>query len=310
MATTELYRTYRPSTFDQLIGQDEVVDMIETMVENKKVPHCILASGPSGTGKTTLFRILRNSLDCSDMDFKEINAADFRGIEVVREIRQSLGLSPFKGTSKVWLIDECHQLTAQAQESFLKILEDTPSHVYFFLASTDPQKLKKTIITRCTHLKLRSLSEEELAILVSSVYKKETKEKIPETLAKKLAELADGSARQALVSLHQIIDLDISDEDKVLETLQSTHIERQSIEICRALLNPKTTWKNMTDIIKGVDEDPEQLRWMILGYMTNVALGGSGISSRACAIIDIFRDNWYDCKRAGLVSSCFAALEK
>lgn len=190
----------------------------------------------------------------------------------------------------------------------MKMLEDTPSHVYFFLASTDPQKLKNTIKTRCTHLVFRALSEHELSVLVSSVYKTEKKEKLSQVISKKLAEQAEGSARKALVLLHQIIGMDMSDEDAVLKRLSSSSVERQSIEICRALLNPKTDWKQMAAILKGVDEDPEQIRWMVLGYMKNVALGGGPISARACSIIDEFRDNFYDSKAAGLVASCYSAI--
>jgi DNA polymerase-3 subunit gamma/tau len=309
MTTVELYRRYRPTSLEGLIGQDKVVKMVGAMLEKGKIPHCILASGPSGCGKTTIFRILRASLNCSDMDFKEINAADFRGIDFIRDIRQSLNLSPMNGDAKVWLVDECHQLTAQAQESFLKMLEDTPSHVYFFLASTDPQKLKKTIITRSTHLQLEALNEQQLAGLVSSVYRKETKQKLPQAIVDKIANLSDGSARKSLVLLHQIINLDMEDEDKILDALQSTSSERQSIEICRALLNPRTDWKTMAAILKGVTDDPEQIRWLVLGYMKSVALSGGKISNRACSIIDEFRDNFYDSKHAGLVVSCYRVIE-
>lgn len=306
--TTELYRIHRPTSLDQLIGQDEIVDMLETMTESKKIPHCILATGPSGTGKTTCFRILRTMLDCSDLDFKEVNAADSRGIDVMREIRQSIGISPMNGSTRVWLIDECHQLTPQAQESILKMLEDTPAHVYFFLASTDPQKIKKTIITRSTHLKFRALTLGELAALVSAIYKAETKGKLATTIAEKLAELADGSARKVLVMLHQIIGKDMSDEDAVLQTIASVQVERQGIDVCRVLLK-HPSWKDMAAILKNVDEEPEQIRRMVLGYMTNVALGGGVIAKRAVEVIIEFEQNFFDSGRAGLVRACYTLCQ-
>jgi DNA polymerase III gamma/tau subunit len=305
---TELYRKYRPSLLDEIIGQDEVVGMLKVMIKNKRVPHCVLASGPSGTGKTTTFRILRNVLGCSDVDFREINAADFRGIDVIREIRQVVGLRPIGGKCKVWLVDEAHQITSQGQEGFLKLLEDTPSHVYFFLASTDPQKLKKTIITRSTHLIFRLLSESELTSVVSTVYKSEKDQNISQSISKKIAELSDGSARKALVLLHQIID--IEDEDDAVELLQSTSVERQAVEICRALLNPRTKWYDMATILKEVEEEAEGIRWMVLGYMKKVALSGGKTSSRACQIINEFRDNFYDSKEAGLVVACYNCLRE
>lgn len=309
--TVELYKKYRPSSLDELIGQDDVIDMIEAMIENSSIPHCILASGPSGCGKTTTFRILRKLLKCSDMDFKEINAADFRGVDMVRDVRQSLGLSPINGTCKIWLIDECHSLTSAASESFLKILEDTPSHVYFFLASTDPQKLKKTIITRSTHLQFKLLSESELKALVEAVYNRETDRELPSSIAKKIAEVSEGSARKALVLLHQVIDLDPEDnEDKALDVLMSTEVQRQAIEICRALLRKSTTWYDMASLLKEVDEDPEKIRVMVLGYMSSVALSGKkGVSGRAVSIIELFQDNFYDSKKAGLIAACYEAVE-
>ena len=306
--SVELYRVHRPTSLIDLIGQDDLVDTIEEHVENKTVPHCILASGPSGTGKTTLFRILRNVLECSDLDFKEINAADFRGIDTIRDIRQTLHLRPIKGSSKVWLVDEAHQLSSQAQEAILKMLEDTPSHVYFFLASTDPQKLKKTIITRSMHLQFKALSQQNVVDLVSLVYKKETSQKLPDVVAKAIYTLCDGSARKALVLLHQILHMDMSHEEDVIERLGNGTHERKAIEICRALLNSKTRWKEMATILKEVDEEPEQIRRMILGYMKNVALGGGGISGRACRIIDLFRDNFFDCGLPGLVACCYNAV--
>ena len=203
----ELYKKHRPTNFKQIIGQQEAIRTLTEMGKNGSIPHTILLSGPSGCGKTTIARILKTKLKCSDNDFYEINAADSRGIDTVRDIRQRMFLAPIGGECRIWLVDESHQLTSQAQQSFLKILEDTPKHVYFFLASTEPNKLLKTIITRSTEIKLRELTEKELVELVNRTVKDEDK-KISEDIVKKMADLADGSARKALVLLHQIISVD------------------------------------------------------------------------------------------------------
>lgn len=305
----ELYRKYRPQSLDDLVGQDEVVETLESMIENKRVPHCILATGPSGCGKTTVFRILKGILNCSQVDFKEVNAATSRGIEMTRDIQSSIGLSPLKGSAKIWLIDEAHQLTGAAQESMLKTLEDIPPHVYFFLASTDPQKLKKTIQTRCTHLKLKSIDDRDLIGLCNRVCGKETGKKIPESIGKAICKVADGSARKALVLLHQIIDRDFSEEEEVIELIENSDSKREAIEICRALINPRTKWSDMAAILKDVEEEPEQIRWLVLSYMSKVALGNGKSVSRAIAIMDQFRDNFYDCKKAGLILACHAIVE-
>src|SRR5688572_25883760 len=140
----ELYKKFRPKTLKGVVGQEGAVSSLQSMIDKGRLPHTILFSGPSGCGKTTIARILKGILECSDLDFFEINCADFKGIDMVRDIRRYVGIPPLHGKSRVWLIDEAHQLTKDAQNAFLKLLEDTPKHAYFMLATTDPQKLLPT----------------------------------------------------------------------------------------------------------------------------------------------------------------------
>lgn len=301
----ELYRKHRPTIFKQVVGQDKAVAMLEEMVKKNKVPHAILLSGPSGTGKTTLARILKSKLNCSDHDFAEINCADFRGIDMIREIRQRMGLSPLKGTCRIWLIDECQKLTGDAMSAALKLLEDTPKHVYFLLATTDPGKLLKTIHTRCTEIKLGNLDPKCLEDLVRTIANKEGF-KPSEDVVERLAEVADGSARKALVLLHQVMELD-KEEDQ-LEAIQSSDSKQQAINIAKALMDPRTKWSEMAGILKEVDEEPEGIRHLVLAYSTKVLLGGGRMSERAFVVINAFRDHWFDCRRAGLVASCWEVL--
>src|SRR4030067_1009997 len=108
----ELYKKYRPKTFKDVVGQDEVVNVLSAMGKKNETPHFILFSGPRGVGKTSIARIIKSKLHCSDHDFKELNAADFRGIDVVREIRRSMSLSPLIGQVRLWLLDEVHAGTS------------------------------------------------------------------------------------------------------------------------------------------------------------------------------------------------------
>lgn len=304
----EFYKKHRPTLFKQLVGQPDAVRVLTGMVKKKTVPHAILLTGPSGCGKTTIARILRDKLECHDRAFSEINCADFRGIDMVREIRKFMGQHTLSGKCRIYLIDECHQLTGEAQNALLKMLEDTPSHVYFMLATTDPGKLKTTIKTRCTEIKVRGLLADEMKGLLQSVAKKESLT-IGDDVYDKIIDVAEGSARKALVLLDQISA--IEDEQEQLEAIEASDSKRQGIEIARALMRvgkDKCSWSEMCKLLKEIDEEPETIRHIVLGYMTSVMLGGSKISPRCYAIIQCFRDNWYDCKRAGLVAACYEVI--
>lgn len=302
---SSLYKKYRPTAFKQIVGQPEAVNILTGFVKKKNVPHAILFTGSSGCGKTTLARILRHELNCSDMDFFEVNAADVRGIESIRDIRNRMGLSPRSGGCRVWLIDESHQLTSDAQNALLKMLEDTPRHVYFFMASTNPSKMLPTIKTRCTEIKVKPISESDLASLVSYVCKKEKKE-ISEDVVDRITKVAEGSARKALVLLEQVMDME--EEEDQINAVESSDVKKQAIEIARGLMDTKLRWNDMAAILKGVDEDPESLRHMILGYATSVMLGGGKMTPRAYMIITCFQDNFFDSKRAGLVAACYQVI--
>jgi len=304
MADTELYRRYRPTSFKDVVGQASAVSTLSDMGKRGAIPHVILLTGPSGTGKTTIARILRVKLKCSDIDFQEINAADFRGIDTIRTIRQQMGAAPLMGQSRVWLIDECQALTADSQGALLKILEDTPAHVYFILATTDPQKLKKTIITRCTEIRCQEISTAELAKLVTTVATAEGVT-LPSSVVSRLSEVADGSARKALVLLHAVIGL--TEEAEQLAAIEKGDVKSQAIEIARALLNPNTRWPKMREILKGVSDEPETIRHLILSYCTTVLLNGD--NARAALILEECRDPYYDTKRAGLVLSCWNIIK-
>ncbi len=306
----EIYKRYRPKTLDEVIGQQETVTVLKDFLQKQNLPHALLLSGASGVGKTTIARILRRELKCSKTDYVEINAAESRGIDTIRDIANRVHLSPFLGKVRIWTIDEAAKLTNDAQNAMLKLLEDTPNHVYFFLCTTDPQKLIPTIHTRCTHFKLGSLSEDQLDGLLVSICKREFGDKWPKqhVILQKIAEFSDGSARKALVKLGQIVMLPTLEEQ--LEAVQKQEVARQAIDLARALMNPKSKWPTIAEIVKNLDEEPEMIRRLVLVYCSSVILGGGGLADKAAMVLSRFEPNWYDSGKPGLVLACWDCFSK
>lgn len=296
----EMYKTYRPNSFKEIIGQESAVKILNEFGKANRVPHSILFTGPSGCGKTTLARILRTKLRCGDPDFFEMNCADFRGIDMIRDVRGRMGAAPMSGPCRVWLIDEMHQMTTQAQEAMLKLLEDTPEHVYFFLCTTDPAKLKTAIKTRCTEIKVRALTQKECIQLVTDIADK-VEASVDEDVAIKIAKLCNGSARKALVLLDSVRGLKSEDQ---LHALEANDSESEGIDICRMLFNQKATWADYAAKLKTFKGESEQLRWAVLGYAKSVMFSGKDLD-RCHLILTAFRDPFYDSKEAGLAAACY-----
>lgn len=300
----ELYRKHRPTNLKEVVGQKAAITAIGTMAKGKGIPRVLLFTGPSGCGKTTLARILKEKLKCGDIDYQEINAAGqgARGIEAVSDILKKMGMRPAKGECRLYVIDECHQLTPQAQEAFLKGLEDVPSHVRFILCTTDPKKLKKTIITRCTEVKLSAVSEKDLSKLVDSVCKKEGIE-LEDGVIRSLCAASDGSPRKALVLLHQISGIkETADQLEILEGGGTA--EAQAIDIVRAIVAGKG-WNTVAPLIKACDEDPESMRRLVLGYSQSILLKGGRNMEKVAVIMEEFREPFYDIGKPGFTLSAY-----
>lgn len=295
----ELYRKYRPSTFKRVVGQEEAVNTLKGLLASDKFPHALLLSGPSGCGKTTLGRILQKKLNCSDADYVEINVAESRGIDTIREVQQRMGLTPLQGGSRIWLFDECHRWTPDASSAALKTLEDTPPHVYFILATTDPDKLLPTIKTRCTEVKVRSLTEAELKTMLSGVLAQEGATVDPDVVDA-VADAAEGSARKALVVMHQALALPAREEQ--LAIIAKENSKKHTQDLVRALMDPKKKWDDIAKLCGDVEqsgEDYEGVRRRILGY-AKALMKTPAKAGWASKIIATFRKNWYDCGFAGL----------
>ncbi|TSD02465.1 MAG: DNA polymerase III subunit gamma/tau [Parcubacteria group bacterium Athens0714_24] len=164
-----LYRKYRPKNFDEVLGQDHIVGILKNAVKLGRISHAYLFSGPRGTGKTSVARILAKEAGCSEMDLIEIDAASSRGIDEIRSLREAVNFVPLQGKIKVYIIDEVHMLTKEAFNALLKTLEEPPSHVIFILATTELEKVPETIVSRCQSFSFYKIPENVLRKFIFNI---------------------------------------------------------------------------------------------------------------------------------------------
>lgn len=205
-----LYRKYRPQSFDDVVGQEHLVELLKSTIKQKKTAHAYLFCGGRGTGKTTVARIFARDIGCNPEDIIEIDAASNRGIDEIRELREAVRTAPFSSEYKVYIIDEAHMLTKEAANALLKTLEEPPTHVIFILATTDPEKLPQTIVSRCQKIIFKQPDLATLAKRLSYVAEEEGK-KMEEETAMLLARHGKGSYRDALGVLEQVLALSVKD---------------------------------------------------------------------------------------------------
>lgn len=211
-----MYRKYRPSSFNEVLGQDHVIRVLEGALKKGVITHAYLFSGSRGTGKTSVARIFAKLAGCSPKDLYEIDAASNRGIDDIRELREGVATLPFESQYKVYIIDEVHMLTKEAFNALLKTLEEPPPHAIFILATTESEKLPETIISRCQHFTFKKPSQKVLHAMVLRIAKKEGFT-LESAAADLIALLSDGSFRDALGMLQKI--LTASDSKKIAVAL-------------------------------------------------------------------------------------------
>lgn len=301
-----LYNKYRPSNLEQIKGNSNLVATLKSMLDHKdSCPHAFLLFGPTGCGKTTIARIISNDLGCVGGDINEVNSADFRGIDTSRDIIRKSYYLAGEGTNRIWIIDECHKMTTDAQNALLKILEEPPAHVYFVLCTTEPNKVISTIRGRCINLQVNPLNESQMYGLLRGVVRKE-EEDLDKEVYDQIVQDSLGLPRNALTILEKV--LSVSKEDRLSIAKQTAAQQNAVIDLCRALLKG-TSWKPIKDILNGLrEQEPEDIRRGVLGYCQAVLLKGD--NDRAARIIEEFWEPTYNIGFPGIVYMCYSIVKR
>jgi len=301
-----LYHKYRPADFESMVGNAATIESLkgELAKPEDKRAHSYLLTGPSGCGKTTLARMMARMLGADDLSIREVNTADNRGIDTAREMIEQTRYASPTGKPIAYIIDECHQTSKDWQNAMLKPLEDTPRHVYFFLCTTDPQKLLRAIHTRCKQVMVESLTSTDLYRLVRKVAKAEGME-VDKEILEAIAENAMGSPRDALNKLDAIVGLTDPEEMKIV-IAKGSESEAQTIDLCRALLKDNPSWGNLSAILEGLkDTDAEQTRRAVMGYMSSTLLKSG--KHRAAVVMECFNESTFASGFPGLVLMTYLA---
>lgn len=294
-----LYRKYRPSNFDDVVGQDVIVTTLKNSIINKTFTHAYMFFGPRGTGKTTISKIFARAVNCSNptesgpcnkcdncihsmekecVDIIEIDAASNNGVDEIRELKSKISLVPAELKYKVYIIDEVHMLSIGAFNALLKTLEEPPEHAIFILATTDPQKVPETIISRCQCFSFKRISENSIVNRLKSIVEKENI-LIKSKVLNEIASFCDGGMRDALGLLDKLssyTDKKITEESFAelngiitkdeLEKFSKYVFEADIPNVLSSLNNYNESGKNLVQVIVQL---MNYLRNIVVDYYVN-----------------------------------------
>ena len=303
----ELYLKYRPKSFDELYGNETAVSIAKEAIKNGV--HTFMLTGSPGCGKTTIARIMAKECGCSEMSISEINAAMDRGIDDARAIVEEMSLLPIDGSNKAYIFDEAHNMNKYMQEALLKPLEDTPSHVYFFLCTTEPKKIRKAIQTRCTIIQMDPLAPETVSKMIRVVLKNEDFELAKDTRLK-IGEACGGSSRVAWKMVEAVRG--IEDEEEIANVIKKLSAsvneeDNDAISLCRALMGRECRWATIAQILKELKTngiEAENIRQAVMGYASAVLLSGKQTKTAIAALQSFSQTDTYKNGFNAIVVAC------
>ena len=294
MGYTALYRKFRPKNFYEIVGQDHITQTLKNQIKTNRIGHAYLLTGGRGTGKTTTAKIFARAINClnpkdgepcnecemcksmldgSLTDVVEMDAASNNSVDDIRSIREEVNFLPTRAKYRVYIIDEVHMLSTGAFNALLKTLEEPPAHVKFILATTEPQKLLPTILSRCQRFDFKKISNEDL-IKRMKIVCKESKIQITEPALNLIATLSEGAARDALSILERCLqdgDTDI-DEDKIKDLVGIPKFEYVN-NITKAIIE-KDVEKAISSTENILDEgkDLGNFLWEMIKYTKDILI--------------------------------------